>query len=160
MGNGEREQCRGGALTNSSLFQLPLLCERLLPVSLVQVSPRVHPERQRLLFPRGTRQRLRGRTQAAGCLTSFHPLLHSCRGDTQTRVNAQNSRAGRFPRMRASAVEHSCRTFPTFSLPTSKAKVPSVDLSPLQLHAADHQDTNAVPLRLIFVEGFSLLSPC
>lgn len=63
MGNGERERCRGGALTISSLFQLPLLCERLLPVSLVQVSPRLHPERQRLLVPRGTRQRLRGRNQ-------------------------------------------------------------------------------------------------
>lgn len=66
MGNGESEQCRAGALTRSSLFQLPLLCERLLPVSLVQVPPRLHPERQRLLFPRGTRQHLRGRNRAAG----------------------------------------------------------------------------------------------
>lgn len=64
MGNGGGAS--GDALTSSPLFQLPLLCERLLPVSLVQVPPRVHPERQRLLFPGGTRQHLRGRNPDVG----------------------------------------------------------------------------------------------
>lgn len=53
----ESTQTRDG-LTSSSLFQLPLLCERFLPLPLVQVPPRVHPERQRLLIPGGTRQHL------------------------------------------------------------------------------------------------------
>lgn len=146
------------ALTNSSLFQLPLLCERLLPVSLVQVPPRVHPERQRLLFPRGTRQRLRGRNQP-DTIPAHSELVML--GAAVAAV-AIRTGAGRGSRMDVSAVEHSYRVFPAFSLPASeaKAKFPSVDVSPVQFHAADHQDTNAVPLRLIFVDGFSLLSPC
>lgn len=163
MGNGEREQGCGGALTNSSLFQLPLLRQRLLPVSLVQVSPRVHPERQRLLFPRGTRQHLRGRHRAAGCLSDIIPA-HSDVGRQPSAVvirrRALMLTTAVYVYM--SAVEHSCPIFTTFSLPTStaKAKLLSMDVSPLQFHATDRRDTNAVPLRLIPVDGFSLVSPC
>lgn len=115
MGNGERVRCRGGALTISSLFQLPLLCERLLPVPLVQVSPRLHPERQRLLVPRGTRQRLRGRNQ------DIVPA-HS---------EPEGTRALMLIAVVQDVRELSCRPFPTFSSPTSKAKAkfPSIPQS-------------------------------
>lgn len=48
------------------LPQLPVLRQRLLPLPLVQVPPRVHAQRRRLLLPRGPRQRVRGTGLWAG----------------------------------------------------------------------------------------------
>lgn len=42
-------------------LQLPVLRQRLLPLPLVQVPPRVHTQRRRLCLPGGPRQRVRGK---------------------------------------------------------------------------------------------------
>lgn len=65
--------CLAALMLPASLSpQLSVLCERLLPLPLVQVPPHLHPQRRRLLFPGGTCQALRGKAMQASS-----PLLSS-----------------------------------------------------------------------------------
>lgn len=68
------------SLTFSHLLQVPILCQRKLLLSLVQISPHVHTGCQRLLLPGGTGQHLRGESPSMHMrktIASFDACAHA-----------------------------------------------------------------------------------